>query len=150
MKEVVLNIHFIRNRIVALSLKQWWLAEQIGVDQKTVRRWLQGKVKQVKYENAKALADKLECELNEIMLSTDEDLLATPEDQKRAAELIASSQLMEKLGPIHEWDVLEALLKATIIPNLPAFVLGELYNKLSVTCWRQSKIDQANTPRICF
>ena len=144
MKNVVLNIHLIRNRMTELDLKQWWLAEQIGVDQKTVRRWLQGKIKQVKCENAKALAEKLECELDEIILSTDEDLLATPEDQKRAAELISSSQLMEKLGPIQEWDVLEALLKATIIPNLPAFVLGELYNKLAVACWRQSKIDQAS------
>lgn len=144
MKEVVLNIHFIRNRIAELSLKQWWLAEQIGVDQKTVRRWLQGKVRQVKYENASALADKLECKLDEIILSSSEELLATPEDQKRAAELISSSQLMEKLGPIHEWNVLEALLKATIIPNLPAFVLGELYNNLSVACWRQNKIDHAS------
>lgn len=143
-KEVVLNIHYVRNRIAELDLKQWWLAEEIGVDQKTIRRWLQGKVKQVKYENAKTLAEKLACPLDDIVLTSDEELLATPEDQKRAAEMISSSQLMEKLGPIQEWDVLEALLKATIIPNLPAFVLGELYNKLSVACWRQSKLDQAS------
>ncbi len=32
----LLDASFLRERIDALGLKQWWLAEQIGVDRKTV------------------------------------------------------------------------------------------------------------------
>ena len=105
--EVVLNIHSIKNKIIEKELKQWWIAEQINVDVKTVRRWLHGKVKSVKFENAEALSKILECPFEEIVLENESDLLATPEDQKKAAELIASSHLMDKLGPIGEWDVVK-------------------------------------------
>ncbi len=143
-KEILLNSIFLKNRIAELGIKQWWLAEQVGVDRKTVIRWIQGKVKSVQIENAEALAKILSCELKELTLVDEADQLATPEDQKNAASLIAASSLMEKLGPIGEWNVIEGLLKATIVPNLPASILGQLYNQLTVASWRQSKIDQAD------
>lgn len=142
--QVILNIHFIKNKIVEESIKQWWLAEQVGVDAKTLRRWLQGKIKGVRIENAKSLASVLECQLADITLTDDTQLYATEEDQKNAASLLASSSLIEKLGPIGEWDVIESLIKSTVVPNLPKFVLGELYSDLSIASWRQSKIDQAH------
>lgn len=43
-KEILLNPVFLKNRILELGIKQWWLAEQVGVDRKTVIRWVQGKV----------------------------------------------------------------------------------------------------------
>ncbi|MGZ3786714.1 MAG: helix-turn-helix domain-containing protein [Bdellovibrio sp.] len=142
--EFILNSIFLKNRIAELGIKQWWLAEQVGVDRKTVTRWVQGKVRAIQVSNAEALAKILNCSLKDLILENEADQLATPEDQRNAASLIAASSLIEKLGPIGEWNVIEGLLKATIVPNLPLNVLGELYNQLTVASWRQSKIDQAD------
>ncbi len=127
-----------------LGIKQWWLAEQIGVDRKTVMRWIHGKVRSIQEENAVALAKILNCEMSSLVLNNEAEQLATPEDQRNAARLLAESSIIEKLGPIGEWNVVEGLLKATIVPNLPANVLGGLYNQLTVASWRQSKIGQAD------
>ena len=144
-KEVALNIHLVKNEIIEQELKQWWVAEQLGVDKKTVSRWLNGKVKFVQRENAKKVAHLLGLEVESLCLAESEKNYATNEDQKKAAELLASSQLIDKLGPIGEWDVVESLLKATLVPNLPKYVLGELYNQMSITLWRQGKMNAAQT-----
>jgi tetratricopeptide (TPR) repeat protein len=141
--DLILNSVFLKNRVAELEIKQWWLAEQVGVDRKTVTRWLQGRVRAIQRANAEALAQVLDCQLNDLILESETDQLATADDQKNAAALIASSSLIEKLGPIGEWNVIEGLLKATIVPGLPLNILGELYNQLTVASWRQSKIDQA-------
>lgn len=142
-KDLLLNSIFLKNRLIENGIKQWWLAEQVGVDRKTVVRWVQGQVKSIQTENAEALCRILNCSLDDLCLQNEADQLATPQDQKIAAELLLQSSLVEKLGPIGEWNVIESLLKATIVPNLPADVLGQLYNQLTVASWRQSKIDQA-------
>lgn len=143
MKDLLLNNIFLKNRLAEDSIKQWWLAEQVGVDRKTVVRWVQGKVKSIQPQNAEALCRILKCSLDELCLQNEAEQLATPQDQKIAAELLTQSSLIEKLGPIGEWNVIESLLKATILKNLPLDVLGQLYNQLTVASWRQGKIDQA-------
>lgn len=142
-QEVLLNHVFLKNRIAELGIKQWWLAEQVGVDRKTVIRWIQGQVRSVQQENAEKLAKTLDCDLSELTVANGADQLATAQDQKVAAALLVKSSLIDKLGPIGEWNVIESLLKATVVPNLPLNVLGELYNQLTIASWRQSKIDQA-------
>lgn len=141
--EILLNHIFLKNRVAELGIKQWWLAEQVGVDRKTVIRWIQGQVKSIQSENAERLAKILECGVDELTLKNAAEKLATAEDQKIAASVLMNSSFIEKLGPIGEWNVIESLLKATIVPNLPLNVLGEVYDKLTIASWRQSKIDQA-------
>ena len=53
---ITLNSAWLRNRVAELGLKQWWLAEQVGVDKKTVIRWLHGHVRSIQSTNAAALA----------------------------------------------------------------------------------------------
>lgn len=144
-KELILNSSFLRDRLTELDIKQWWLAEQVGVDRKTITRWIQGKVKSIQPANAKALTDILNCEMSDLCLNDEASQLATMEDQKIAAQLLQTSSIIDKLGPIGEWNVIEGLLKAIIVPNLPLQVIGDLYNQLTIACWRQSKIDQALT-----
>ncbi len=143
-KDYLLNSIYLKNRVVELGLKQWWLAEQVGVDRKTVIRWLQGQVKSVQAENIEALCRILNCSISDLCLENAADQLASIDDQKQAAQFLAQSSLIEKLGPIGEWDVIESLLKAIIVPGLPLNVLGGLYNQLTIASWRQSKIDQAD------
>lgn len=134
---------FLKNRVHELGLKQWWLAEQVGVDRKTVTRWLNGQVRSVQPANIERLCEVLGCGTGDLVLANQADLLATLEDQKAAAKSLIQSSLIDKLGPIGEWDVIENLVKATLVENLPLNVLGELYNQLAIASWRQSKISQA-------
>lgn len=143
-KDIRLDHVFLKNRVHELGLKQWWLAEQVGVDRKTVIRWLNGHVKSIQQDNAQKLSKILECSIEDLNLDDRADRLATHDDQKLAASLLAQSSLIDKLGPIGEWNVIESLLKATLVDGLPLNILGELYDQLSIASWRQSKIDQAD------
>ena len=142
---ITLNSAWLRNRVAELRLKQWWLAEQAGVDKKTVVRWLHGHVRSIRVDNARVLAGVLDCRIDDLMLPDARAGLATEADQARAAELLASGALIDKLGPVGDWDVIETLIKAIAVPQLPAHVLATLYNQLCVACWRQSKLDPAQT-----
>lgn len=142
-QKILLNHIFLKNRMTELGLKQWWLAEQIGVDRKTVTRWIQGQVRSIQQENLEKLAKILACELSQLSVANGAEQLATAQDQKAAAALLVKSSLIDKLGPIGEWDVIESLLKATVVENLPLNILGEVYNQLTIASWRQSKIEQA-------
>jgi len=140
---ITLNSAWLRNRVTELGLKQWWLAEQIGVDKKTVIRWMHGHVRSIQVSNAQALAGVLGCRSADLELPRGAIDLATPEDQRAAAALLATNALLDRLGPVGEWDVIESLLKAVAVPDLPLHVLGTLYNRLCIACWRQSKMEQA-------
>lgn len=140
---IVLNSAWLRNRIAELGLKQWWLAEQVGVDKKTVIRWMHGHVRSIQASNAAALAGVLGCRAADLELPRGAVDLATAADQRAAAALLATSSLLDKLGPVGEWDVIESLLKAVAVPDLPLHVLGTLYNRLCIACWRQDKMAQA-------
>jgi len=50
--EILIDAIFLKNRIAELGFKQWWLAEQIDVDKKTVLRWIQGQVRFIQIKNA--------------------------------------------------------------------------------------------------
>jgi tetratricopeptide (TPR) repeat protein len=142
---VTLNSAWLRNRVAELGLKQWWLAEQVGVDKKTVIRWLHGHVRSIQVSNAQALSAVLACNVDDLTLPRDAVDLATADDQRQAAALLATSSLIDKLGPIGEWDVIESLLKAVAVPDLPLHVLGTIYNRLCQACWRQSKMEEAES-----
>lgn len=140
---LVLDSTWLRNRLARLGLKQWWLAEQVGVDRRTVMRWVNGQVRTVQPANARALAAVLGCRIEEMLLREPAAALASPADQRAAGRAIAGARLLERLGPAHEWDVAEQLLKAVAVPDLPLDVLGDLYHQLCVACWRQDKLDEA-------
>lgn len=139
-----LNATALRNRLAQRGLRQWWLAEQLGVDRRTVLRWVNGQVRQIQPATLQALAGVLGCPAEELLLHDPATQLATAEDQRAAGLAIAASTLMDRLGPVGEWDVIERLVKASAVPDLPLDVLGRLYHQLCVACWRQSKLAEAD------
>ena len=118
-ESVLINATYFRNRLSELGLKQWWIADQIGVDRKTVSRWLQGQVRSAQIDNVRRLCEVLACQLNDIVLDNEADSFATVEDQKTAANIMLNSSLIEKLGAIGEWDAIEGLLRSCLIPSKP-------------------------------
>jgi Tfp pilus assembly protein PilF/plasmid maintenance system antidote protein VapI len=138
-----LNATWLRNRVAELGLRQWWLAEQLGVDRRTVLRWVNGQVRSIAPDRAETLAAVLGCRVTEMLLHDTRQQLASPEDQRAAGLALATSRLLDRLGPVGEWDVIEQLVKASAVPDLPLDVLGRLYHQLCVACWRQSKLGEA-------
>ncbi len=133
----------LRNRLAELGLKQWWLAEQVGVDRRTVMRWVNGQVTRVRPANLEALAAVLGLPAAALLQHDAAAALAGADAQRAAGIAIAGACLLERLGPVHDWDVTERLIKAVAVPDLPLAVLGRLYHQLCVACWRQDKLDEA-------
>jgi tetratricopeptide (TPR) repeat protein len=140
-----LNATALRNLMAQRGLRQWWLAEQLGVDRRTVLRWVNGQVRQVQPAQLQALARVLGCPDDALRLHEPGAQLATADDQRAAGQALVRSQLLDRLGAIGEWDVVEQLLKASAVPDLPLPVLGRLYHQLCVACWRQDKLALAGT-----
>jgi tetratricopeptide (TPR) repeat protein len=138
-----INSTWVRDRLVTLGLTQWWVAEQIGVDRRTVMRWANGQVRSIRSDNAQALADVLDCRLHDLLEVRDAAALGTVEDQRAAARALVDAGVLDRLGPSHQWSLAESLLKATAVRGLPADILGRLYYQLGVACWRQDKLAEA-------
>lgn len=138
-----LNSTALRNRVAAAGLRQWWLAEQLGVDRRTVMRWMNGQVRGILPAHARALAAVLGCELQDLLMAEPATELASADDQRAAGLALARTPLLEHLGPVGEWELAESLLKAAAVPDLPVHVLGRLYHELCVACWRQDRLDDA-------
>ncbi len=139
----VLNLVSLEDQLREQDLKIWWVAETIGVNRKTVSRWLNGQVRRISARNLAALADCLQCRPPDLVLSDASDQLASNADQTRAARSIIDENLLATLAPAGKWSLLEHVIKATMQPNLPLPLLGRLYNYLSIAAWRQSKIETA-------
>ncbi len=141
---VSLDTHALVRRIQALGLKQAWIASQVGVDRKTVSRWVTGKVKRLAREHAARLAEVVACPARELTRSDEADVLATKEEQRVAARLIQERDLLARLAPTDDWRLAEGLIRATLQPDLPAGTLGRLYNLLATAAWRQGKYGEAS------
>jgi tetratricopeptide (TPR) repeat protein len=141
---LTLNAPWLRERMAALGLTQWWVAEQVGVDRRTVMRWANGQVQTIRRDNAIALADVLECPVHQLLEVRESASLGSIDDQRAAARALAAADLLDRLGPPHQWGVAESLLKATAVSGLPPAVLGRLYYQLGVACWRQDKLAEAS------
>jgi len=139
----LINFTFLENRLRELGLKNWWVAETIGVDRKTLTRWLTGQVKSIKHENLVALAQCLQCSHDELILKDESLITASKEEQAIAAQLVVQENLLATLTPLGQWPLLESIVKATMQPNLPLPLMGKLYNLLSICAWRQGQIDKA-------
>ena len=57
----------IRQRLDLLELKHWWVAEMIGVNPSTLKRWLNGRINAARDENVERLAQMLGTSSEEIL-----------------------------------------------------------------------------------
>ena len=56
----------ILKQLKALGLKRWWVAEQLGVHQTTLRRWLNGSIETPRVAHLTRLAELLAVPLDEV------------------------------------------------------------------------------------
>ncbi len=137
-----LNADYVVRRIDELGLRRWWIAEQTGVDRRTLHRWLAGKTGRIPGEKLRELARMLDTDVADLLLVS-EPLLATPSDQVRAAKSLLDSQLLETVMPSHQFALFEQLAKGLVVPGLSDGDLGQLYMALALALFRQSKLNDA-------
>ena len=140
---VALNLAALDDKLREQGLKQWWLAEQIGVNPKTVNRWLTGQVRRVRRDSLDRVAQELGCRIESLIDDDPQFHAATDDERVEAARLIESENLLEILAPAGRWPLLEGLIKATLRSDLPLSLLGRLYTQLSIAAWRQSHLQRA-------
>ncbi len=68
---VAINQNVLRRKLIDQQLKSYWVAERIGVSTKTMQRWLSGKAKNAKQENAIGLAKVLNCSVDDLIHGSD-------------------------------------------------------------------------------
>ena len=136
-----LNAVVSRDLIERRGLQHWWIAEQIGINRRTLHRWLSGKTLNISPTSIEALAEVLACS-PEAITSPDIKIVASPNDQLNAAHTLIGSRSMEELLVGHRFKEYEALAKGLLVPGLTRTDLGELYQRVAHVLMRQSKLDE--------
>lgn len=142
---VPLDLGALEDLMRSQGLKQSWLAKRVRISDKTLSRWLNGKVRQVDRTSVDRVARALGCPPARLILDKPEDGYATLAETREVSRLLAKEDLLELLGPAHKWALAESLLKAALLPDLPRPALGRLYLQLSISAWRQSRFAPAET-----
>ncbi len=138
-----LNQHALAERMQALGLKQWWLADQIAVDKRTVNRWLTGKVRRISRDNLERLAAQLKCSEDELVLEDETDTRATQKEQQQASQMLLDPAAQLMFAIREEYVLYESLLKAVMHPNMSIAELCRIYAKLTKLAASQERREQA-------
>jgi tetratricopeptide (TPR) repeat protein len=137
---VALDTSFVETRMAELGLKQYWLAEQLGVSPRTVLRWVNGQVRSIRREHVSALAQHLQCREDELSPpSTD----IVDDAAGAAARAIAEDDLLVLLAPSSSYAMAETLIKASLDAAGTRHTLGKLLVMLSIAVGRQFRRDEA-------
>ena len=99
----------------------------MGIDRKTVSRWISGRTQRISKDNLTKLCDILEIGESTIIVGDRLESLGTREDRWEAARRLHEEDLVEIVGPSDNWILAESLVKSTIDPDMPPGLLSKLY-----------------------
>lgn len=139
----ILNLPFAEERIRELGLKRQAISRRIGVHRNTVRRWLNGEIKWVYIGNLIELAKVLNCQLDDLILNNEAELLASRLEQKEAAHIVLQEDLPSILKTEDKYQLLEAILKMALQPNLDQKTLCQFLIHLADTALMLGKIQES-------
>lgn len=142
-KTYLLDAQKLSDRIEALELRRWWIAEQLNIDRITVSRWLTGRTKKIKESNLENLVRLLDCRAQDITVAREPIVGASKQDCLIAVEQILAKDLIYLLAPSEDFALAEKIMKALVHPDLPTHLLAQLYLKISTSLWRQQKFQEA-------
>jgi transcriptional regulator with XRE-family HTH domain len=134
-----LNAAAIAERIRTLGLKQYLLAEKLGVDTHTVNRWLTGKVKRISRDNLTRLARELGCAEDALSHADEADVRATQVQQTEAAQTLLQAPTIDLFFHADNHATYEKLLKAVMHPNMTTAELASIYLHLSAAAGNQGQ-----------
>lgn len=113
--------------------KQTLLAHQLGVSEKTISRWVTGKILFIKEENMRGLCHVLSCK--------PEDLLMV--EERTLVHRLLEDNLLEKLSPHGDYDLVEKIFLNAFDQPVDDLTRAGVYLVLCNTKWRQNDFDSA-------
>ncbi len=142
-KTVSIDAAKIVAKIEEQQLKRWWIAQQMGVDARTLRRWLNGQVKKMHLDNLTHLAEVLRCSKDELVVKSTADVFTNHNQLNVTADIIDNEGLVYDIFAEGKWGLIENILKAIIHFNMPRNGLAKIYINLSLLSWVQYNLEDS-------
>ena len=139
----LLNHDALKTAVERKQLKQWWIAEQVGVSRYTVLRWLSGKIRHIRTENLERLAALLECAPKE--LEIDDRLFSSSltDRRRRCAIEVIDCDLAEILRKAGCFELYETIVKSLDLEGVSPGHQFDAYYTLASSLINQAKYDEA-------
>ena len=140
---VPINPHALKKIIRMQGVKQEWLAMQVGVTTRTLRRWLSGNTLWLRLDNFEALIEALGTESRDTILVSDKLPLGTKKDQLSSANSLKDIDVTSLFYGNFRFDLAEKIIRASAHPDLDKKAQSKLLLDLAEACLRQGKVEQA-------
>jgi tetratricopeptide (TPR) repeat protein len=137
---VPLDTSLVETRMATLGLKQYWLAEQLGVHPRTVLRWVNGQVRRIQREHLGVLARHLQCREEELSPAEVEGEM---DPRAEAARTLVDDDILTLLTPSGSFPMVEKVIAATLDGAITLHTKGKLLVMLSLAVGRQFRCDDA-------
>ncbi|WP_240840748.1 helix-turn-helix transcriptional regulator [Acidaminobacter sp. JC074] len=119
----------LKEKIEYTGMKQSLLAHKVGVSEKTISRWVTGKVFFVKYHNLEALSHALNCHKDDLLEDRDTGLIHT----------LIEEELLEKLSPYDNFEMVEQIFLHAFNDRLDEKTKCRAYLVLANANWKNKK-----------
>lgn len=127
---VVLDRKGLVDKIQTRSLKYIWLSNQVGVSEKTLTRWVNGDVKRIRFSNLVNLAQALNCSKEELIATSEFDVISTDKDRALLARELTNDSLLYELLIGNKLKLAISLMKSTLHSALPSQIIVSFLVKL--------------------
>lgn len=129
-KTEILNRELLISQISKGSIKHLWLANQIGVSEKTLSRWVSGNVTRIRSSNLNKLALALDCSREDLIAEPDVDDYPSDKDRNVLINELNNDGLLYQLLVSSKIKLVISLIKSTFHSSLPSGVIANFYIKL--------------------
>lgn len=123
----------LQEKIRQSGMKQSLLAHKIGVSEKTISRWVTGKIFFIKYHNLEALSYALNCQKNDLLMLENKELIHTLLDE----------ELLEKLSPYDNYEMVEQIFLHAFSTALDDETKCKAYLVLANANWKNTRYKEA-------
>ena len=129
-KTALLNRGQLQQYIIEQSIKHLWLANQIGVSEKNLTRWLNGSVTRIRLSNLNKLASALNCEKGSLIARSEVDIYPSEENRDILVNELHNDGLLYELMISNKIKLAISLIKSTFHSALPSAIVANFYIKL--------------------
>lgn len=129
-KTELINRQKLTSLINSLSIKHIWLANKVGVSEKTLTRWINGDVTRIRIRNLQKLAGILDCDMADLIATSEIDIYSSTKNRDTLINELYNDSLLYELLVGSKIKLAISLIKSTFHSQLPSAILASFYIKL--------------------
>lgn len=129
-KTEILNREELALQMSRGAIKHLWLANKIGVSEKTLSRWVSGDVTRIRRSNLNKLADALGCDRATLIAFSEVDLYPTSKNRDVLVNELNNDSLLYELLAGSKIKLAVSLIKSACHSALPSGIISNFYIKL--------------------